>query len=112
MINLAELGRVFFVCGKADMRRGIASLAYIVKKSFNLDPFSECVFLFCGSRRDRFKVLYWDGQAFWPLYKRFENGKLAWPNNEDEVRELSDKQVMRLMQGFTMILLIMNQGGT
>ncbi|WP_260274025.1 transposase [Lactobacillus delbrueckii] len=29
------------------------------------------------------------------LYKRFENGKLAWP--EDEVRELSDEQVMRLM---------------
>ncbi|APG68711.1 IS66 family insertion sequence element accessory protein TnpB [Lactobacillus delbrueckii subsp. lactis] len=101
MINLAELGRVFIVCGKTDMRRGIDSLAYIVKKSFNLDPFSGCVFLFCGSRRDRFKALYWDGQGFWLLYKRFENGKLAWPNNDDEVRELSDEQVMRLMQGFT-----------
>ncbi|ARR37420.1 hypothetical protein B9N98_04265 [Lactobacillus delbrueckii subsp. delbrueckii] len=31
------------------------------------------------------------------LYKRFENGKLAWPNNEAEVRELSEEQVMRLM---------------
>ena len=38
MINLAELGRVFIVCGKTDMRRGIDSLAYIVKKSFNLAP--------------------------------------------------------------------------
>ena len=38
MINPAELGRVFIVCGKTDMRRGIDSLAYIVKKSFNLDP--------------------------------------------------------------------------
>lgn len=35
------------------------------------------------------------------VYKRFDNGKLAWSNNEDEVRELSDEQVMRLMQGFT-----------
>ena len=74
MINLAELGRVFIVYGKTDMRRGIDSLAYIVKKSFNLAPFSGCVFLFCGSRRDRFKALYWDGQGFWLLYKRFENG--------------------------------------
>lgn len=40
MINLAELGRVFIVCGKTDMRRGIDSLAYIVKKVFNLDPLS------------------------------------------------------------------------
>lgn len=131
MINLAELGRVFIVCGKTDTRRGIDSLAYIVKKSFHLDPFSGC-FLFCGSRKDRFKALYWDGQGFWLLYKRFENGKLAWPNNEDEVRELSDAQVMRLMQGFTIdpkikntrarecidftsfsgIFMPMNQGGT
>ncbi|MBT8903539.1 transposase [Lactobacillus delbrueckii subsp. bulgaricus] len=97
MINPAELGRVFIVCGKTDTRRVIDSLAYLVKKSFNLDPFSGCVFLFCGNRRDRFKALYWDGQGFWLLYKRFENRKLAWPNNEDEVRELSDEQVMRLM---------------
>ncbi|GHN45942.1 transposase [Lactobacillus delbrueckii] len=83
------------------MRRGIDSLAYIVKKNFHLDPLSGYVFLFCDSRRDRFKALYWDGQGFWLLYKRFENGKLARPNNEDEVRELSDEQVMRLMQGFT-----------
>ena len=52
MINLAELGRVFIVCGNTDMRRGIDSLAYIVKKNFNLDLFSGCVFLFCGSRRE------------------------------------------------------------
>lgn len=57
MINLAELGCVFIVCGKTDMHRGIDSLAYIVKKSFHLDPFSGCVFLFCGSRKDRFKAL-------------------------------------------------------
>ncbi len=54
MINLAELGRVFIVCGKTDMCRGIDSLAYIVKKKFDLDPFSGCVFLFCGGQKDRF----------------------------------------------------------
>ena len=31
----------------------------------------------------------------------FKNGKLAWPNNEDEVQELSDEQVMCLMQDFS-----------
>ena len=29
----------------------------------------------CGGRKDRFKALYWNGQGFWLLYKRFENGK-------------------------------------
>ncbi|WP_264260180.1 IS66 family insertion sequence element accessory protein TnpB [Streptococcus pneumoniae] len=56
------------------MRQGIDSLAYVVKTHFELDSFSGQVFLFCGGRKDRFKVLYWDGQGFWLLYKRFENG--------------------------------------
>ncbi|CJF52891.1 transposase [Streptococcus pneumoniae] len=75
-IHLSSLGQVYLVCGKTDMRQGIDSLAYLVKTHFELDPFSGQVFLFCGGRKDRFKALYWDGQGFWLLYKRFENGLL------------------------------------
>ncbi|HFI0306870.1 TPA: IS66 family insertion sequence element accessory protein TnpB [Streptococcus suis] len=100
-IRLSDLGKVYLVCGKTDMRQGIDSLAYLVKSQFNLDPFSGQVYLFCGGRKDRFKVLYWDGQGFWLLYKRFENGKLAWPNNEEEVKTLTSEQVDWLMKGFS-----------
>ena len=58
------------------------------------------VFLFCGGRKDRFKALYWDGQGYWLLYKRFENGKMSWPQNQNEVQALSYEQVDRLMKGF------------
>ena len=76
-ISLNNLGQVFIVCGKTDMRQGIDSLAFWIKHHFQLDPFSGQVFLFCGGKKDRFKALYWDGEGFWLLYKRFENGKLA-----------------------------------
>ena len=98
MINLAELGRVFIVCGKTDMRRGIDSLAYIVKKSFNLDPFSGCVFLFCGSRRIASRHFIGTARDSGCSISALRTG--TWPSNEDEVRELPDEQVMRLMQGF------------
>ena len=83
------------------MRRGIDTLASMVKDKFNLDPFSGQVFLFCGGSQDRFKALYWDGQGYWLLYKRFENGKMNWPKNHDEVRELSPEQVDWLMKGYS-----------
>ena len=34
------------------------------------------VYIVCG-KSDRFKALYWDGEGFWLLYNRFENGQLA-----------------------------------
>ncbi len=100
-IQLNDLGQVYLVFGKTDMRQGIDSLAYLVKSQFALDPFSGQVFLFCGGRKDRFKALYWDGQGFWLLYKRFKNGKLTWPNTETDVKALTSEQVDWLMKGFS-----------
>ncbi|WP_317133739.1 IS66 family insertion sequence element accessory protein TnpB [Lactobacillus isalae] len=66
----------------------------------SLTPFSRKVFLFCDGRKDRFKGFYWDGEGFWLLYKRFENGKMNWLRNQNEVQALSSAQVDWLMKGF------------
>ena len=52
--------RVYIACGYADLRRGIDGLAAMVQQQFNLDPFTNALFLFCGRRRDRIKALYWE----------------------------------------------------
>ncbi|WP_367396629.1 IS66 family insertion sequence element accessory protein TnpB [Lactobacillus helveticus] len=57
-------------------------------------------FLFCDERKDHFKALYWDGQDYWLPYKRFENGKINWPQNQNEVQALTSKQVDWLMKDF------------
>ena len=100
MINLCDLGQVYLVCGKIDLRKGIDGLACLIKEQFQLDPFQGQVFLFCGGRKDRFKALYWNGQGYWLLYKRFENGKMSWPQSQNEVQALSSEQVDWLMKGF------------
>ena len=73
MIKLSDLGQVYIVCGKTDLRKGIDGLSTLVKEQFDLDPFVGKVFLFCGGSKDRFKALYCDVQVFLLLYKRFEN---------------------------------------
>lgn len=45
MIKLSDLGQVYIVCGKTDLRKGIDGLATLVKEQFELDPFSGKVFL-------------------------------------------------------------------
>ena len=50
--------KVYIACGYIDLRRGIDGLASMVQQ-FQLDPFTNTLFLFCGRRRDRIKALYW-----------------------------------------------------
>ncbi len=91
--------KVYIACGVTDLRRGIDGLAGIVKQQFNLDPFSNTLFLFCGRKRDRLKALCWEGNGFLLLYKRLEQGVYQWPRNEQEARELTPQQYRWLMEG-------------
>lgn len=42
----------------------IDGLAANVQEQFELDPFSSALFVFCNSRRDKFKILHWDHAGF------------------------------------------------
>lgn len=91
--------RIYIACGYTDMRRGIDGLASIVQEQFQLDPFTNTLFLFCGRRCDRMKALYWEGNGFLLLYKRLESGSFQWPRSETEARQLSSQQYRWLMEG-------------
>ena len=93
--------RVYIACGYTDLRRGIDGLAALVQQQFNLDPFTNTLFLFCGRRRDRIKALYWEGAGFVLLYKRLESGSFQWPRNENEARALTAQQYRWLMEGLS-----------
>ena len=59
LTDFSKAEHVYVACGYTDLRRGIDGLSAIVQQSFQLDPFANCVFLFCGRRTDRIKALYW-----------------------------------------------------
>ena len=90
--------KVYIACGYTDLRRGIDGLASIVQQEFELDPFTNTLFLFCGRRRDRLKGLYWEKDGFLLLYKRLEQGVYQWPRSEAEVKALT-QQYRWLMEG-------------
>ncbi|UFK66116.1 IS66 family insertion sequence element accessory protein TnpB [Limosilactobacillus reuteri] len=101
LINWQAPEHVYLVCGKTDLRKGIDGLAMVVAENFGLDLYNNSLFLFCGSRNDRFKALYWDDEGFILLYKRYENGSLRWPKNKSEVKELKPEQLNALFTGLS-----------
>ena len=96
-ITVAE--NIYIACGYTDMRKFIDGLACVVQEQFHLDPFSKSLFLFCGKRRDRMKVLLWEGDGFVLLYKRLENGNFKWPRKESEVKPISWQEFRWLLEG-------------
>ena len=91
--------KVYIACGYTDLRKGIDGLASMVQQQFQLDSFTNTLFLFCGRRRDRIKGLYWEKDGFILLYKRLERGAYQWPRNENEARSLTPQQYRWLMEG-------------
>ena len=74
---------VYLCCGHTDMRKSINGLMAIVENNFNLDPFNEALYVFCNRNRDRLKILLWDHDGFWLLFKRLEKGRFRWPQPGD-----------------------------
>lgn len=102
LIDSSKVNQVYIVCGKTDLRRGIDGLSAVVQEQFKLNPYNQALYLFCGTRKDRFKALYWDGDGFLLLYKRLENGRLQWPINQNAVRRLNFRQFKLLLSGWSL----------
>lgn len=94
--------KIYLACGYTDLRKQIDGLAQLVEQNFQLNPFDNAFFLFCGRRCDRIKALYWDGDGFVMMYKRLDGkGIYQWPRSAEAVRELTQQQYRWLMEGLT-----------
>ena len=98
--DISVADKIYIVCGYTDMRKSIDGLCAIVQNELKLDPWSRSLFLFCGRRSDRIKLLIWEPDGFCLLYKRLSvAGRYRWPRNKKEVRSLTWREFDWLMSG-------------
>ena len=71
--------RIMVAAKPIDFRKGMDSLAALVKQALASDPFTGDVFIFRSKRGDRLKVLYWDSDGLCLFYKRLEVGVFSMP---------------------------------
>ncbi len=99
-ITLAD--NIYIICGSTDMRKSIDGLCAVVKEQLKQDAENtKSLYLFCGKRNDRIKVLFHENDGFVLLYKRldYKLGKYKWPRNKNEVQSITWKQFDWLMSG-------------
>lgn len=95
-----ELPAVYVCLQPVDFRKGINGLSALVEGELALDPFSEQLFVFTNRRRDKVKILYWEGAGFCLWMKRLEAERFPWPTFlGNEVATLTGQQLNWLLDG-------------
>ena len=89
--------RLFQYSGPADLRRGFDGLSALVQEAFPGELLSGALFIFVNRRRNRMKVLGWDGDGFALYYKRLERGtfRVSWNGHV----QLTRREFSMLMEG-------------
>lgn len=100
--DISTAVHVYIVAGYTDMRKSIDGLCAIVLQQSKTESDGQSIYLFCGSRCDRIKVLLREWDVYVLLYKRLDvvHGKYHWSRNSSEVRPSIWQQFDWLMSGF------------
>lgn len=79
MLSFTGSLKIFLALDPCDMRKSFNGLHGLVIEHLQADPLSGALFVFTNKRRNRLKILYFDGTGLWILSKRLEQGCFAWP---------------------------------
>ena len=102
MLTPNKVSNVYLACQSTDMRKSIDGLAAIVQQRFKLDPFADCLFVFCNRSRNKIKILHWEYNGFWLYYKRLEKGTFQWLNTDEDVQCIGQRELRWLLDGLPM----------
>ena len=83
----------------ADFRKQIDGLVLLVADHLHLDPTSGQLFIFRNRTANKIKMLWWDKNGFWLLYKRLEKGRFKFPGIQDAAMEIETEQLSWLLSG-------------
>ena len=83
MLTIPQHVKIFVSLQPTDMRRGFPGLSGEVQAKLEEDPLSGHLFLFRNRRRDRIKILFWDGDGYVIYYKLLSRGSFEFPEPND-----------------------------
>lgn len=103
MFTLSSSHRFHLYSQPTDMRKSFDGLSGLVKNILERDPFHGDVFIFINKRRDKIKLLHWQGVSFSLYYKRLEKGTFELPQYDAAVKSiaLSYTQMVMIVDGLT-----------
>jgi transposase len=102
MLSIPPRVPIFLYTRPADLRKGFDGLSGIVRKELQADPLNGSLFLFINRRRDRIKILHFDGTGFWLYYKLLEAGTFEVVPSTEKCAQIDPTQLAMLLSGVSL----------
>lgn len=99
MLALTPDTRIFVAAAPVDLRRGFDGLSAHVETVLEQQVMAGGLFVFTNKRRNRLRLLWFDGTGLWQATKRLEGGTLHWPRGEGTAVALRPEQLSALISG-------------
>ncbi|MBY0459846.1 MAG: IS66 family insertion sequence element accessory protein TnpB [Gemmataceae bacterium] len=99
MLSLLPGGRILVAVEPVNGRKGIDSLAGVVRSVLKGDPLSGDLFVFRTRRADELKILAWMGGGFALYLRRLEKGTFAFPMASDASVAVTPTQLAMILGG-------------
>ncbi len=103
MLSLPSTVPIFLYTEHTYMRKVFDGLSGIVRSELATDPLDGSLFLFINRRRDRLKILHWDGTGFWLYYKLLEAGTFEVIPSKGTCAQLDSTQLAMLLGGVSLV---------
>jgi transposase len=94
---------IFLYTAPTDMRKSFDGLSGIVRSEFAADPTNGSLFLFINRRRDRLKLLHFDGTGYWLYYRLLEAGTFEVIASQGKYRQIDSTQLAMLLAGVSLV---------
>ena len=103
MLSLPSSVSIFLYTEPTDMRKSFDGLSGIVRSALEADPTDGSLFLFVNRRRDRLKILHFDGTGYWLYYKLLEAGTFEVIASEGTCTQIDSTQLAMLLGGVSLV---------
>jgi transposase len=99
MLALTPATRIFVAVAAVDLRRSFDGLSAYAEAVLEQRVMEGGLFVFTNRRRNRLRLLWFDGTGLWVATKRLEGGTLQWPRGQGVAVGFRPEQLSALISG-------------
>jgi len=90
--------QIWFYPQTIDFRKQMNSLMLLIC-DLDMNPGSGAIYIFRSKTKDKLKILIWEKNGFWLLYRKLAKGQFRFPDKHDQSVQLTSDQLSWLLSG-------------